>query len=109
MSPYREPSPVKSFVVEAQVRGPLTEFQMRSVVQAHDPGDAIVKFVEAATANGFDLLGEPRIVMAPYANEVSVEECGDTVEVTLEAPRRVLQFSKEHWRALMRVSQTFGD
>lgn len=35
---------------------------MRSVVQAQDPGDAIVKFVESVTQNGFDLLSEPRLV-----------------------------------------------
>lgn len=65
MSPYRAPPPTKLFVVEAQVRGPLSEFQMQAVVKAHDPGDAIVRFVEDATEHGFDILSEPRIVDLP--------------------------------------------
>lgn len=65
MSPYRTPPSTKLYIVEAQVRGPLNEFKMQSVVQAQDPGNAIVRFVEDATAGGFDLLSEPRIVNLP--------------------------------------------
>lgn len=58
---YRQSPTPYVFVVEARVQGPLGAFQMEVVVEAWDAGDAIVRFVQKATEDGFDLLGEPRI------------------------------------------------
>lgn len=70
MSPYRAPPKLNLYIVEARVSGPLSEFPIQVVVQAQDPGNAIVRFVEDVTEHGFDLLSEPLIVTLP---EISLD------------------------------------
>jgi hypothetical protein len=58
MNPYRAPAPRSRWLVEAQVRGPLSSFLLGSVVEALDEQGALESFEQRMREGGVVILSE---------------------------------------------------